>query len=356
MKGKYWLLLIVLFAGLAIWYFSHIFIYILIAAIVSLIGQPIDKFYSKHIRYGKYRLNPSLSAGLAFLTLLSLFLILGAVFLPLIMEEAKIISQLDPNAVYTNLQSQLRQAGFWLDSLNIKIGSVDPEQYVQEKVTSFLTFANVSLFLNELISTLGDFFIAVFAVSFLTFFFLRDEELIVRSVLSLFPQQYFEHAHKIWIEAENMLKRYFIGVLMEIFLVVIFLWLGLSLAGFKHALLIALFGGLMNVIPYVGPLIGAAFAFLIGVTTIEDASLISVLTKVALVFPIVNLGDAFLLQPWIYSSSVKAHPLEIFLVIMAGAAIGGIGGMVLAVPSYTVLRVAIRGVRSAIYPDSSAPK
>ncbi|MEK6617008.1 MAG: AI-2E family transporter, partial [Bacteroidota bacterium] len=61
--------------------------------------------------------------------------------------------------------------------------------------------------------------------------------------------------------------------------------------------------------------------------------------KILIVFPIVNLTDAFLLQPLIYSSSVKAHPLEIFLVILVGATIGGIGGMILAVPSYTILRV-----------------
>ncbi len=95
----------------------------------------------------------------------------------------------------------------------------------------------------------------------------------------------------------------------------------------------------MNVIPYVGPLIGCAFALFIGLTTNPDMSLLSVVIRVLIVLPAVNLADAFLLQPLIYSSSVKAHPLEIFLVILAGATLGGIGGMILAVPSYTILRV-----------------
>jgi predicted PurR-regulated permease PerM len=210
---------------------------------------------------------------------------------------------------------------------------------MQDKLTSILTITNISLFFNQFIAALGNFFVAFFAISFMTFFFLRDEQLIVDTLLSTVPEEYTEKTKHVLTETHRMLKRYFIGILIEVLLVMTFLSIGLSIAGIKHALLIALFAGIVNVIPYVGPFIGFGFAMFIGLTTNTEMTTLGVIIKLFIVFPIVNLTDAFLLQPLIYSNSVKAHPLEIFLVILAGATLGGIGGMLLAVPSYTVLRV-----------------
>jgi len=168
---------------------------------------------------------------------------------------------------------------------------------------------------------------------------LKDEKKIIDALLLTVPENYSEKVKHVLTQTKRLLKRYFIGVLVEVLLVITFLSIGLSIAGIKHALLIALFAGILNVIPYVGPFIGAGFALFIGLTTNTEMTMLGVIIKIFIVFPIVNLCDAFLLQPLIYSSSVKAHPLEIFLVILIGATVGGIGGMILAVPSYTILRV-----------------
>jgi predicted PurR-regulated permease PerM len=284
----------------------------------------------------------TLSAGLAFLTLFLVFFLLAVFFIPLVMEETAIISSLDRDAMMTSLQPPLQSLEKILTGFNIDYSSADLESYFREKLISFFTVTNITLLINQFIGMLGDFFVAFFAISFLTFFFLRDEELVISSLFSLIPQEYSSKAKNVWLECERLLKRYFIGVLIEVLLVVAFLFIGLWIAGIKHALLIALFAGLMNVVPYVGPLIGCAFALFIGLTTNPDMAMISIVIKILIVFPIVNLSDAFLLQPLIYSSSVKAHPLEIFLVILAGGTIGGIGGMILAVPSYTILRVFVK--------------
>lgn len=338
MQKYFWGILIALGAGLCIWYFSHIFVYIIIAGILSLIGQPIDRFYSK-FSLGKFRLSQTLSAALAFLTIFSIFFLLAIFFIPLITEEARILSSLDRETAMASLRQPIAQIEAILQDFNIEHESGGIQTYMQEKLVSVLTVTNISLFFNQFISILGDFFIAFFAISFLTFFFLRDEKLIVDSLLSLVPENYSEKIKNVLNESEQMLKRYFIGLLVEVLLVMAFLAIGLSIAGIEHALLIALFAGIVNVIPYVGPLIGFGFALFIGLTTNADMTMMGVIIKICIVFPIVNLADAFLLQPLIYSSSVKAHPLEIFLVILAGATLGGIGGMLLAVPSYTVLRV-----------------
>ena len=340
MKNKNLLLLLLLVVGgFSVWYFWHIVIYIIIAGILALIGQPIDRFYTKYLRFGYFKLSPTLSAGLAFLTLFLGFFLLAIFFVPLITEEAGILSSIDRKTVILSLQKPIEDIERVLQNFHIDYEMWNLQTYLQDKLMSILTVTNLSLFLNQFILALGDFFIALFAISFLTFFFLRDEKTIVDAMLSIVPETYSEKAKRVLDETEHLLKRYFIGILIEILLVITFLSIGLWITGIKHALLIALFAGLMNVIPYVGPLIGCAFALFIGLTTNADMSMLSVIVKILIVFPIVNLSDAFLLKPLIYSNSVRAHPVEIFLVILIGATVGGVGGMILAVPSYTVIRV-----------------
>jgi predicted PurR-regulated permease PerM len=113
--------------------------------------------------------------------------------------------------------------------------------------------------------------------------------------------------------------------------------------GTSHVLIIALFAALINVIPYIGPLIGFVFGITVGVVTHLDlnfySELLPMLGYMTIVFGVVQLLDNFVVQPMIFSNSVKAHPLEIFLVILAAGMVAGIFGMVVAIPTYTIIRV-----------------
>ena len=121
--------------------------------------------------------------------------------------------------------------------------------------------------------------------------------------------------------------------------------IGLSLVGlgFNHAVIIGFFCGLFNVIPYLGPWMGAAVGLLIGAAVNINADFMNytlpLLGLMAAVFLSVQIIDNVLFQPLIYSSSVKSHPLEIFLVIMAAGSMAGVIGMFLAIPAYTIIRV-----------------
>jgi predicted PurR-regulated permease PerM len=113
--------------------------------------------------------------------------------------------------------------------------------------------------------------------------------------------------------------------------------------GFKHALVIGLVIGLLNVIPYLGPWLGGIIGIIIGIANNLEmdikTELLPMIGFMLLVILIVQVIDNNLLQPVIFSSSVKAHPLEIFLVIMIAGTLAGITGMILAVPAYVVIRV-----------------
>jgi len=144
---------------------------------------------------------------------------------------------------------------------------------------------------------------------------------------------------------KKLLTRYLIGIIIEVIGVITLVSLGLIIIGidFQSALVIGLVAGVFNVIPYVGPLIGSTIGVLIGFATHLNldfySELVPLLVYMAIVFSIVQIIDNVIFQPFIYSSSVNAHPLEIFIVIMMAASLAGIIGMILAVPSYTILRV-----------------
>jgi len=115
------------------------------------------------------------------------------------------------------------------------------------------------------------------------------------------------------------------------------------LFGIKNALLIAFVGGVFHIIPYIGPLIGATLGVVLGLAGAISGNmypdLVPVILKILSVFFAVNLIDNFVFQPFIYSNSVKAHPLEIFFIVLIGERLAGIPGMVLAIPFYTLIRI-----------------
>jgi predicted PurR-regulated permease PerM len=193
--------------------------------------------------------------------------------------------------------------------------------------------------MNTVISLISAFFI----ISFFTFFMLKDGTVIYETLLLAIPVKHRQKAQNILDDTTTMLNKYFTAILIDIIVVSILISIGMSILGIHNAITIGILAGILNVIPYVGPLIGAVVAMIIGISTnlhLEFYSgLLPLAGKTGLVFLIVNSIDAFLLQPYIFSNSVKAHPIEIFTVILLGATIAGIPGMIAAVPVYTVLRI-----------------
>jgi predicted PurR-regulated permease PerM len=164
------------------------------------------------------------------------------------------------------------------------------------------------------------------------------------------PNQYFELFISAIHKIEHLLSNYLIGLLLQMMAIFSIAGLGLSIFGVKYALTIAIFAALANLIPYLGPMLGAVFGIIIGLTShghfgFDQLSVVLVL-KIVSVFAVVQAADNILLQPLIFSKSVKAHPLEIFVVIFAAASLAGIPGMIAAIPVYTIIRVSVVEIQS----------
>jgi predicted PurR-regulated permease PerM len=330
---------------LFVWYFSNIIFYILAAAVISVVGRPLVHFLDG-VKIGRLKFPHVLSALVTLLLILILMISLVAVFVPLITQQARIISTIDTQS----LADAFRQPLAFIDSTMRDLSLLREGEGIQDalllrlqSLISVATFANA---LNYIVAFTGSFFMAIFSILFISFFFLKDDTLFYNSFMLLVPQKYNASAARILSEVKRLLTRYFLGLVMELTAMITLLTLGLTIFGVQNALLIGFIGGLMNIIPYLGPLIGATIGIIIGIISSLSlgayTSILPLSLTIAAVFGVSNLVDNMLLQPLIYSTSVKAHPIEIFLVIIIAGSLFGIVGMILAVPFYTVLRVILR--------------
>ncbi len=325
------------------WVFSNIFAYFAIALVLSAIFSPLTNYINRLQFYGisMPRITSVMITFAVIITLLSLFVLL---FIPLVTDQVKVVTQLNYENIYYRASVPLQH----IESLLINNGIVAYEEgFIVERLRSSLLSLVSNLqfgeIFNQLISFTGNFFVGLLAVVFITFILLYEKGIVRRQVIKLIPNQYFEVYIGAIYKIETLLSNYLIGLLFQVFCIFGLAALGLSILGIKYSLTIAIFAALANLIPYAGPILGSTFGIIVGLSTIAlngtTNEMIILVIKIVSVFAIVQLIDNLFLQPLIFSKSVKAHPLEIFIIIFAGATIAGIIGMIAAIPVYTIIRV-----------------
>jgi predicted PurR-regulated permease PerM len=337
-------ILLLALLGYLLWKFSFLIVYTIIAAILSFIGHPIVRFLEK-LHFKKLKIPKPLCAVLALVVLVIVFLSLFAVFVPLINSEIQTISKINLNGLSDRLEGPLK----WIER-QIQFYGLVPEgstlqEVIIQKAKSLLNYSSISNVVGGIVGAAGSFMVAFFSILFIAFFFIKDEGLFGKLVLMLVPENKHKATLGVINQSKTLLTRYFVGIILELLGVMTCITIGLWIFGVKNALLLGFFGGLMNIVPYVGPIIGTIIGIMLGTTTAlayGDPNLLVIMIKILGVFMFANFIDNWILQPMIYSSSVKAHPLEIFYVIIIGGSLWGIPGMVIAVPFYTVLRIIAR--------------
>jgi len=326
------------------WYFSTLVLYIFLAFIFSLIGKPIANKISR-VKIYKYYIPHGISALLT-ITVFILFFALSLFFMvPVLTREAQVITTINYDALSRNLSDLLDQVQDFLYNNNL-IGEQETlVGMITAEIKDFANLTNFSNLLGGVVNVTGSFLMGLFAVFFLTFFFIKDDIRIDGVAQLLFDERYAVRLTAVSEKINMLLSRYFMGLLLEIFTMITLLYIGLAIFGVKGALLMAFFGGMLNAIPYLGPLIGVVCSCLFGSIDYLSVSgyqaIPTVMLKIAGTFVVANLIDNIVLQPLIYSQSVKAHPVEIFLVIIMGGSLAGIMGMLFAIPVYTIVRTIV---------------
>jgi len=319
--------------------FKTILLYLVISLVLFLIGLPITARIEKIKIKGK-SLHSGLSSLLTLILLFGVFYLLFILIIPPLFREISFMSGLNFHEVFHNIINQFPEVK---EALN-NWGDINELKHtLNAQANTLFNFGTVTSTINHFLNYLGSFVSGLFCVIFITFFLLKDQRLVHRTLLLLTPQRFEKEMTDIMRTSKFMLSNYFIGLLIDVIIVGFLAGLALSIIGIKNAMIIGFIAGLFNVIPYIGPIITLLFAIFFGVSgciQFEQYDMIyPTIIKIVITLLSINVLDNLLIQPYIFSNSVKAHPLEIFLVTLMAATLGGIGGMVVAIPVYTLIRV-----------------
>lgn len=333
---------IIVFMG---WYFMDVVAYVLIATFISMMGTPLVKRFEK-IKIRNKKLPKSFSAGLALVVILFIFSAFMVLIVPLIISQANIIANINVNDIIANYQEPMDNLDNFLVQYNVINADETLAIYLKSQIMELVSIAQFTNIFTNIVSTTGSVFMGIFIVIFLTYYFLLDDKLLKNFVLILSPEKYVDDLDKALHDSKFLLVRYFHGILVEVIIMMTLETVGLLVLGVPNALLIGFIGGLMNVIPYLGPIIGMIIGAILAILSVlgkgQYDMILFTFFSVAGVFAGANLIDNFVLQPQIYSKSVKAHPVEVFLTIIIGGKLAGIVGMILAIPTYTIIKVILR--------------
>ena len=337
--------------GLAIvlalcWYFKNVLIYIIVAFVVSMIGRPFMQLLKKIRIKGKSAPN-WLLAIFTIVLILALLVLLFTQIVPLVSNIVRDASAISDSAQFSS--NPIEKVNEWIIGLFPDVGAdFDITAVVLGKLKELVSFSQVSGLVGSVASLVIDIVVAVFSVVFIAFFSIKEDGLFERILCALVPDRHELTLRKTLSEIKQLLSRYFVGLVIEMLGVALVDFLGLWLIArfdFSYAIGVGFIAGLLNVIPYVGPLIGDVIGIVFGIVLKlgTGAGLDVNIWVFALIILAIMLAaqliDNFIYQPLIYSTSIKAHPLEIFIVLLMAGHIGGIVGMLVAIPAYTVVRV-----------------
>jgi predicted PurR-regulated permease PerM len=324
------------------WYFFRIFVYIMAAGVLSLLGEPVVAALHR-VKIGRFPLPLGVCAFLTLLLMIGILAFAITGMAPLLGRQASLLAEVDIQVIMASLEEPV----IYFESTFREWELLRPDETISERLVAELvaiaTFDRFSNFFTSVVNIILEVFIAFIAISFITFFFLKEKQLFTNMVLFFTPEKYKSPTLNMLMESKALLRRYFAGLFTDLVAVFILISLGMWMLGLKNALVIGFFAGILNTIPYVGPIIATFIGILLAISINLDmdfyTQMLPLMIKIAGVFIIVNTIDIGVLQPMIYSKSVRSHPLEIFIVFMIAGMLAGVFGMIIAIPAYTVIRI-----------------
>ena len=318
---------------------QSVLVYIAIASVLALVGRPV-----KLVLKQKFKFPNALAVVATMALFLLIFIGLVSLFIPLLVKQGENLSLLNLEQLEETVQDLLNQSNDFFLSNGINI---------IEEIKHYDLIESIDVipnFLNTIVGTIGTLSIGLFSVAFITFFLMRDTQIMENSIYVLTDKKSKTKLKKSLETIKHLLSRYFIGLVFQITILFILYSIILMIFGIENSIVIAFLCALLNLIPYIGPMIGCFLMLFLTMSSnlgLDFQSEIlpkSIYVLIGYIFA--QLIDNFVSQPVIFSKSVKSHPLEIFLTIIIGGILFGVSGMILAVPIYTALKVILKAFLS----------
>ena len=336
-KGIFWAILQLTGLCIITWLLFQLkilLIYMVIAGIVSLIGRPINQFLIQRLK-----MRNILGTSITIIFLLGLLISLFSLFVPLLVQQGENLSLLEVDLLKNNIETLVEEISIYFQLDN----SFWQQQISVDNLFQNVNFGLLPELLNQTLELLGGFTIGLFSIVFILFFFLKDSHLQKQIILALVNDKITDRVEKSIEKTKNLLSRYFLGLLLQISILLIIYSIVLAVFNVENAFIIAFLCALLNLIPYLGPIVGAVLMMLLTMSSFIGADFSSIILPktiyVMIGFCVGQIIDNFFSQPYIFSNSVKSHPLEIFIVILASGTLIGPVGMIIAIPLYTTLKV-----------------
>jgi len=329
-------LLLLAALALVVYRFSSLVGYAIVAAIFSYILDPLVN------RMQSTGVNRTVAIIICMSSVILIIVWISTSIIPIVVNEmVKLTQQLNIEnlrLIATKLENQLSSEfpflgeGFLRDRLT-------------RVVSQLLDIGQLPTALSNIISIFTNIFSAFLVIPFTTFFFLKDGSRIRRYFLQFVPNKYFETTLSLIDKIETRLGLYFKSVIFQSFMVALVSWIGLTIVGLENALSVGIAVGIANTIPYFGPIIGYILSLIISILETGDFSL--TFPAICAIF-VAQVLDNIVFQPLIFSKSADLHPLAILFVILIGAELAGILGMLIAVPVATVIKITINQISWSI--------
>jgi len=253
----------------AAWYFRSIVVYILVSGVLSIMGRPLVDLFSS-IRIRKWGFPRTLAALLTLIIIWGLIILFFLIFVPLVTKQINYFSTLETEKIVSLVEKPIKFIEDLIRSVGRNMNSdFSVQEFINQKLSEILDIEKVKGFLGSLLGVLGNIAVAVFSITFITFFFLKDQHLFFESILMWVPDKYTEGFTHALYSIKNLLTRYFIGILIQCTCVMILIDIGMTIAGidFQQALVMGLIIGILNVIPYIGPWLGFFITIVMGVAS-----------------------------------------------------------------------------------------
>ena len=309
-----------------LWYFAALVIYLLIGMILAYLLSPlVDRVQG--IGLGRV---PAIL--LVFVLAFGALSLLLTYLIPFVVRQATGLSQLISNDLLVQVADAIETYSGGIINAETVTGAV------QRTLGALFQDEQMSRTFDSLVDLFTDLFYAVLVIPFVTFFFLKDGNRIRHNMLWFVPNRHFEITIALVEKIELNVGRYFKALLQQCFAVAATATLLLTIVGLDYALAVGVFTGLANMIPYLGPLMGFVAGSVVSVAQTGDTSMV---LRVLIAMSLTQIADNVFFQPLIFARAARTHPLIILFVVLIGARLAGIVGMLLAIPVTATARVAL---------------
>jgi len=331
---KWWLLIVSALLAFVLYLLSPVLMPFFAAALLAYLGDPLaDRLEDKG-------LSRTAAVVIVFVILFAGLTLAVIMLVPLLEQQMSYLINNVPHYIDV-LQHE------WLPALMQRLGmdgqALDLSLLKKSMDTHFQQAGGVAMSLLSSMANSGLAIVAwlvnVVLIPVLTFYLLRDWDILVARIDELIPRQYENTVAKLANDSDQVLAAFLRGQFMVMLALACIYSVGLWLVGLKLALLIGVLSGLVSFVPYLGFILGLLAASIAVLLQTPD---IALLLPVLIVFAVGQLAEGMLLTPLLVGDRIGLHPVAVIFAVLAGGQLFGFVGILLALPVAAVLAVLIR--------------